>query len=216
MYAFADSFNYVEARSFIDRYNDVLPELKPYFMSAGDEFGFDWRLLAAISYQESHWKNSARSPTGVRGLMMLTLKTARQIGISDRLDPVLSIYGGAKYLTTLVDKIPDRIPDPDRTWFALASYNVGFGHVEDARVLTQKNGAEPDSWFDVKKHLPLLSQHEWFSQTKHGYARGHEPVKFVENIRKYYAMLVHLTRADSETETVPQPQEHIVIYSPVL
>ena len=216
VYAFADSFNYVEARSFIDRYNDVLPELKPYFMSAGDEFGFDWRLLAAISYQESHWKNSARSPTGVRGLMMLTLKTAQQIGISDRLDPVLSIYGGAKYLTTLVDKIPNRIPDPDRTWFALASYNVGFGHVEDARVLTQKNGGEPDSWFEVKKHLPLLSQHEWFSQTKHGYARGNEPVKFVENIRKYYAMLMHLTRADSETKTVPQPQEHIVIYSPVL
>ena len=72
MYVFADKFDYVEARSFIDSYNDRLPELKPYFMNAANEFGFDWRLLAAVSYQESHWKNSARSPTGVRGLMMLT------------------------------------------------------------------------------------------------------------------------------------------------
>ena len=196
VYGLADSFDYVEARSFIDSYNDRLPELTPYFMNAAAEFGFDWRLLAAISYQESHWKSSARSPTGVRGLMMLTLQTAKQIGISDRLDPVVSIHGGARYLTSLVDKIPDRVPEPDRTWFALASYNVGFGHLEDARVLTQNNGGEPDSWLEVKKFLPLLSQHKWFSQTKHGYARGHEPVKFVENIRKYYALLMHLTHKD--------------------
>ena len=203
-YAFADAFDYVEARSFIDRYHGRLPELKPYFMSAANEFGFDWRLLAAISYQESHWNKSARSPTGVRGLMMLTLETARQVGISDRLDPVLSIHGGAMYLTTLVDKIPDRIREPDRTWFALASYNVGFGHLEDARVLTGKNGGEPDLWSDVKKTLPLLSEHKWYSKTRFGYARGREPVQFVENIRKYYAMLVHLTFADAGTGTLSQ------------
>ena len=205
-YAFADVFDYVEARSFIDRYNGRLPELKPYFMSAAAEFGFDWRLLAAISYQESHWKKSARSPTGVRGLMMLTKQTARQVGITDRLDPVLSVHGGARYLTTLIDKIPDRIREPDRTWFALASYNVGFGHIEDVRVITQKNGSDPDSWADVKKHLPLLTEHKWYSQTRFGYARGHEPVQFVENIRKYYAMLIHLTYADAGTGTIPQYQ----------
>lgn len=198
-YPFADSFDYVEARSFIDRYNEVLPELKPYFMSAADEFGFDWRLLAAISYQESHWKKDARSPTGVRGLMMLTKQTARQVGVSDRLDPALSVHGGARYLTILMDRIPDRIGEPDRTWFALASYNVGFGHVEDVMVITRKNGGDPDSWADVKKHLPLLTEHKWYSQTRFGYARGHEPVQFVGNIRKYYAMLKHLTYGDAGT-----------------
>ena len=215
VYAFAGSFDYVEARSFLDRYQERLPELKPYFMSAGAEFGYDWRLLAAISYQESHWKKSARSPTGVRGLMMLTKQTARQVGISDRLDPVLSIYGGAKYLTILVDKISERIPEPDRTWFALASYNVGFGHLEDARVITQKNGADPDSWYDVKQHLPLLTEHKWYSKTRFGYARGHEPVAFVENIRRYYAMLLHLTYEDTREKTVALRQEPGVIYSPV-
>ena len=216
MYVFADKFDYVEARSFIDSYNDRLQELKPYFMNAANEFGFDWRLLAAVSYQESHWKNSARSPTGVRGLMMLTQQTAQQIGISDRLDPVLSVYGGAKYLTILVDKIPDRIPDPDRTWFALASYNVGYGHLEDARVITQKNGGDPDSWVDVKKALPLLSEHKWYSQTRFGHARGYEPVKFVENIRKYYAMLMHLTREETMAEADPQPAQDNIINFPVL
>ena len=220
VYVFADKFDYVEARSFIDGYNDRLQELKPYFMNAGNEFGFDWRLLAAISYQESHWKNSARSPTGVRGLMMLTKQTARQVGISDRLDPVLSVYGGAKYLTILVDKIPDRIPDPDRTWFALASYNVGFGHLEDARVITQKTGGDPDSWADVKKSLPLLSEHKWYSKTRYGHARGSEPVKFVENIRKYYAMLMHLTHeetmAEADPHPAPAPAPYNLINSPVL
>ena len=215
-YAFADTFDYVEARSFIDRYNETLPELKPYFESAANEFGMDWRLLAAISYQESHWKKSARSPTGVRGLMMLTLATAQQIGISDRLDPVLSIYGGARYLTTLVEKIPQRIAEPDRTWFALAAYNVGFGHLEDARILTQKNGGNPDSWAEVKQTLPLLSQYAWHSKTRHGYARGNEPVRFVENIRKYNAMLTHLTYAGAKPEPAARVVEHGVTASPVL
>ena len=215
VYAFAGSFDYVEARSFIDRYRERLPELKPVFMNAGAEFGYDWRLLAAISYQESHWKKSARSPTGVRGLMMLTKQTARQVGITDRLDPVLSIYGGARYLTTLVDKIPARIPEPDRTWFALASYNVGYGHLEDARVITQQNGADPDTWRDVKQHLPLLTEHKWYSKTRFGYARGREPVTFVENIRRYHAMLLHLTHEDTREETTALRKEPGVIYSPV-
>ena len=203
-YGLAGAFDYVEARSFIDRYHERLPELEPYFMSAASEFGFDWRLLAAVSYQESHWNKAARSPTGVRGLMMLTQQTARQVGISDRLDPVLSVHGGARYLTTLVDRVPGRIPEPDRTWFALAAYNVGFGHLEDARVITQKNGGDPDTWADVKKSLPLLTEHKWYSQTRYGYARGHEPVRFVENIRRYHDMLAHLTYADATAETVPR------------
>lgn len=213
-YGHSEAFDYVDSRKFIDRYYRRLPGLKPYFKSAATEFGFDWRLLAAISYQESHWRKTARSPTGVRGLMMLTQDTARQIGISNRLDPEQSIHGGAKYLTTLIDRIADRIAEPDRTLFALAAYNVGFGHLEDARILTQRNGGDPDVWSDVKNGLPLLSKKKWYKRTKHGYARGYEPVKFVENIRRYYTVLVQLTH--EEIEPAPQPAEHGIIASPVL
>ena len=209
-----ESFDYVDSRKFIDRYNRRLPGLKSYFRSAAAEFGFDWRLLAAISYQESHWLKQARSPTGVRGLMMLTQKTAEQLGVDNRLDPEQSIHGGAKYLTTLMDRVPDRIADPDRTWLALAAYNVGFSHLEDARVLTQRNGRNPDTWSDVKNGLPLLSKMKWYEQTKHGYARGYEPVKFVENIRKYYAVLQRLTY--EETEPIGQLAEHGIIESSAL
>jgi len=191
-------FDYVDSRKFIDRYFKRLPDLKPLFKKAANEFSVDWRLLAATSYQESHWDKNARSVTGVRGLMMLTLTTARQLGVSNRLDPQQSIWGGAKYLSSLINRIPDRIGEPDRTWFALAAYNVGYGHLEDARILAQKNGGDPDDWTEVRDYLPLLSKKKWYQQTKHGYARGYEPVKFVENIRKYYTVLVQLTHEEIE------------------
>lgn len=187
-------FDYVDSRKFVDRYEQRLPELRPLFEQAARTYHFDWRLLAAVSYQESHWKSDARSPTGVRGLMMLTRITAKHVGVSNRLDPNQSIQGGAKYLTELINRIPDRISEPDRTWFALAAYNVGFGHMEDARILTQKRGANPDAWEDVRESLPLLSYRSWYKQTRYGYARGYEPVKYVKKIRKYYEMLIQLSQ----------------------
>ena len=149
----------------------------------------DWRLLAAIGYQESHWNPRARSPTGVRGIMMLTLNTAKHIGVKNRLDAEQSIMGGAKYFKIVLKRIPARIPEPDRTWFALASYNIGWGHVEDARILTERQGADPDRWVDVKERLPLLRQRKYYKQTRYGYARGNEPVQYVDNIRRYYETL---------------------------
>lgn len=171
-----------------------LPKFRALFERLAAEYDLDWRLLAAIAYQESHWNPEAVSPTGVRGLMMLTRDTARYVGIANRTDPDQSAKGGAKYFKLVKKKIPQRIPEPDRTWLALASYNVGFGHLEDARILTQRLGDNPDSWQDVKKHLPLLSVQKWHSRTKHGYARGHEPVKYVQNIRNYFSILKLLTR----------------------
>lgn len=123
-------------------------------------------------------------------MMMLTLRTAKQLGISNRLDPKQSIKGGASYLRRVLNKVPERIQEPDRTWFALAGYNVGWGHVEDARIITQKQGGNPDKWADVKTRLPLLQKSKWYKNTKHGYARGSEPVKYVDNIRRYYDVLV--------------------------
>lgn len=163
--------------------------LYPWFREAAEASGINWLLLAAIAYQESHWNADAVSPTGVRGIMMLTQAAATEVGIDDRTDPKQSILGGAQYLVNVKQKIPDRIPEPDHTWFALAGYNVGFGHLEDARILTQKAGKDPDKWQHVREHLPLLSNPRYYSQTRYGYARGHEPVQYVSNIRKYMELL---------------------------
>lgn len=197
-YGYAEYFDYVDSRKFVDRFHKRLPEYLALFKQAAGEYGFDWRFLAAISYQESHWNPRARSPTGVRGMMMLTLTTARRVGIKNRMDPEQSIMGGAKYLKELTERIPERIEEPDRTWLALAAYNVGMGHLEDARILTEKRNGNPDKWEDVKSSLPLLSRKEWYKRTRYGYARGIEPVRFVENIRKYYKILIQLTQPEIE------------------
>lgn len=166
-----------------------LPDFEPAFREAADKFGVDWHLIAAIAYQESHWNPKARSPTGVRGLMMLTLETAKEMNVSNRLDPLQSLEGGVAYFLKLKSRLPRRITDPDRTMFALAAYNVGFGHLEDARILTARNGKNPDIWEDVRQHLPLLSKKKYYSTVKYGYARGNEPVIYVDNIRYYKSYL---------------------------
>ncbi|NNM01482.1 MAG: membrane-bound lytic murein transglycosylase MltF, partial [Gammaproteobacteria bacterium] len=185
------SFDYVDARTLLRHYDNRLPKYRQYFEGAAKAYGFDWRLLAALSYQESHWDEGAQSPTGVRGLMMLTRNTARALKV-DRNDPAQSIVGGAAYLERMTGKIPERIAEPDRTWMSLAAYNVGYGHLEDARVLAARAGLNPDRWLDVASQLPLLSQKKWYSTVKHGYARGREPVRYVNNIRRYYDVLIWL------------------------
>lgn len=181
-------FDYVDTLVYIEAIEQTLPRFKAWFEQYAGEL--DWRLLAALSYQESHWDPHAKSPTGVRGLMMLTLPTAQQMGVRSRLDPEQSIRGGSRYLHRLVSRIPERIAMPDRLWFALASYNVGWGHVEDARILTQRQGADPDKWLEVKQRLPLLRQKNVYRTTKYGYARGDEAVTYVDNIRRYYDTLL--------------------------
>ncbi|TQV75537.1 membrane-bound lytic murein transglycosylase MltF [Aliikangiella marina] len=188
-YSHVEKFDYVGARTFHRATENKLGKYKDMFVDAAGE-DLDWRLLAALSYQESHWRPKAKSPTGVRGMMMLTLNTAKQLGVTNRLDAEQSIDGGARYLRKVLKRVPERIQDPDRTWFALAGYNVGWGHVEDARIITQKQGGNPDSWADVKERLPLLQKKRWYKKTKHGYARGNEPVQYVTNIRRYYDVLV--------------------------
>lgn len=189
-YSHVEEFNYSDLQTFSNHVRDRLPEFQDWFQQEAAEHDLDWRLLAAIGYQESLWDPKAKSPTGVRGLMMLTQNTAKLVKIKNRLDPQQSIRGGAIYFKRVLEKIPERIPQPDRTWLALASYNVGFGHLEDARKITESTGGDPDKWIDVKESLPLLARKKWYKNTRHGYARGWEPVKYVENIRKYYDLLV--------------------------
>ncbi|GAA6134059.1 membrane-bound lytic murein transglycosylase MltF [Oceaniserpentilla sp. 4NH20-0058] len=155
----------------------------------------DWRLLAAIGYQESHWKELARSRTGVRGLMMLTRTTAKEMGVKNRLNAEQSIKGGSAYFAKLKRRFKN-IAEPDRTWIALAAYNVGYGHVKDAQLLTKEHGGNPDRWMDIKESLPLLTQKKFYKKTKHGYARGYEPVEYVQNIRRFYDLLVWREQPD--------------------
>ncbi len=196
----AKTFNYVGNCTFRRHIKQRLPALRPFFEAAAQQYNLDWRLLAAIGYQESHWNPKAVSPTGVRGIMMLTQGTAKQLKVKNRLDPKESIFGGAQYFSQRIKKMPERIPEPDRSWMALAAYNIGFGHLEDARILTEQQKGDPDSWLDIRQKLPLLSQKKWYKKTKHGYARGREPVIYVKNIRNYYDLLVWLTK-EEQVET---------------
>lgn len=215
-YGHASSLSYIGNCKFRQQQKSRLPLYQDYFHQAAAQYGIDWRLLAAIGYQESRWLNSAVSPTGVKGIMMLTSDTAAELDVNDRVDPAQSIDGGARYFQQRLQLIPAQIPEPDRTWFALASYNVGLGHLQDARTLTKKQGGNPDKWMDVKQRLPLLAQAQWHQQTKYGYARGHEPVTFVENIRSYYDLLVWLTEENQikknamDANTSPTPENNAV------
>ncbi|MBO1254084.1 membrane-bound lytic murein transglycosylase MltF [Alteromonas sp. 5E99-2] len=183
-------FDFVDTKAFIKAVETTLPQYESMFKENNSDI--DWRFLAALSYQESHWDPKATSRTGVRGMMMLTRDTAKDWGVESRLDPKQSISGGARYFSSLSSRIPARIQSPDRIWMALAAYNIGLGHLEDARVMTQRQGGNPDIWIDVKQRLPLLQQKRYYSATRYGYARGNEALSFVENIRRYYDTLVWL------------------------
>ncbi len=188
-YGAVRQFDYVDVARFIRRLQDRLPPLQPYFVEAARSAELDRRILAAQGYQESHWDPEAVSPTGVRGVMMLTLPTARRVGVEDRTDPVQSIRGGAAHLADLYDRLPEEVTGEDRLHMALAAYNVGMGHLYDARALAERQGLDKNSWADLRQVLPLLSREEYYTTTRYGYARGHEPVRYVAKIRQYRALL---------------------------
>jgi membrane-bound lytic murein transglycosylase F len=182
-------FEYEESRVFQAHVGERLPRYRSWFEQAAAQSGLDWRLLAAIGYQESKWNPHAASGSGALGLMQLTVQSATAVKVANPADPRQSIFGGARYFRSIYEKIPAHVPEPDRTWFALAAYNIGYGHVEDARVLAQKAGRDPDSWDDVREFLPLLAQEQWYTQTANGFARGWEPVRYVDSVRSYVDLL---------------------------
>lgn len=188
-FTFNERQSFIRTQTFLKMKEQRLPRYKGLIEQVAIEYDMDWRFLAAISYQESFWNPSARSPTGVRGMMMLTRPTAEELGVDDRLDALQSLRGGARYYKKLYTRLSSSIEPPDRSWFALAAYNIGLGHLEDARILTEKAGGNPNLWNEVKETLPLLRQRKWYKQTRYGYARGDEPVRYVENIRRYYSLL---------------------------
>ncbi|MGM0516908.1 MAG: membrane-bound lytic murein transglycosylase MltF [Pseudomonadota bacterium] len=184
-YAHIGEFDFVDMRALKRRIDTRLPRYRELFDSAAEQTGLPADLLAAVAYQESHWDPQAESPTGVRGMMMLTRNTAESLGVEDRLDPVESVLGGARYLADRHDRLPGDIPEPDRTYLALASYNLGRAHVLDARRLARELGRDPDAWADMREVLPLKADKRYYPRTKYGYARGYEPVQYVQRIRNY-------------------------------
>ncbi len=188
-YGFFEVFDYVDTKRYIRRIDRRFPEFRQYFRKAAQKYDLPFVLLAAQGYQESHWNARAKSPTGVRGIMMLTLVTAREMGVSNRLDPKQSIFGGARYLAKLKRSFAEEVGEPDRTWLALAAYNVGRGHVHDAQRLAREFGLNPYAWQDIKQVLPLLSEKRYYQKLKYGYARGSEPVRYVRHIREYRHVL---------------------------
>ena len=189
-YGFIELFDYVDTRRFIARIKNRYPQYEKYFEKAAEKYALSPMMLAAQAYQESHWRANARSPTGVRGIMMLTLNTARAMGVKSRLDPQQSIFGGARYMNRLLTgRFAEEVQEPDRSWLALAAYNVGRGHLHDAQTLAREHGLNPHLWSDVKQVLPLLSDKRYYSKLKYGYARGNEPVRYVQRIRDYQLIL---------------------------
>lgn len=184
----ADFHSHIETR---------LPHLRKPFEHAARDTGFSWRMLAALGYQESRWRPAAVSPRGAQGVMMLMPVTAKKMGVNNVFSPDENILGGARYLQLMKERIPQRIKDPDRTWLAMAAYNIGIGHLEDARIITQMRKKNPDRWADVRANLPRLSDPKWHSRVKRGYANGRETVEFVERVAQFHAIL---------ESTVPDPE----------
>ena len=189
-FAVSEIFDFVDMRAFTRRIDERYPKLDNYFEQAAEAHGVDAVLLAAQGYQESHWDPKAKSPTGVRGVMMLTRPTAKSLGVTDRLDPAQSIDGGGRYLARMKDRFSDEVTEPDRTYLALAAYNIGRAHLHDAQSLARELGKSPYHWEDMKTVLPLLSDKSVYPKLRYGYARGHEPVRYVERIQNYQDVLL--------------------------
>ncbi len=178
-----------DTADFLERMRTVLPHFRRQFQDAQEVTGIDWRLLAAVAYQESNWNPQATSPTGVRGIMMLTAETADRMNVTDRLEPRQSILAGAKYMADLMQELPGSVRTPDRLWLALAAYNLGMGHLNGARAIAANMKRNPDSWYEMKQVLPLLARPEYYARLKSGRARGGEAVIMVENVRSFFDII---------------------------
>lgn len=198
-YGFVEIFDYVDTHKFLKRIKTRLPPYKDFFLDAAAIHKISPTTLAAQSYQESHWNRKAKSPTGVRGLMMLTQPVAKSLGVTNRLHASQNIYAGAKFYAKMKAMFP-QVTEPDRTWLALAAYNVGRGHFRDAQNLAKKLNKDPNKWYEMKEVLPLLAQEEFHKDLRYGYARGNEPVRYVMRIRNYQELLADYFSKQDKSE----------------
>lgn len=187
-YGNVEIFDYVDLKKFHIRLRTRLPEYLEIIKEETKACGFDWRFIAAVIYQESHFNPKAKSYTGVEGIMQLTQTTAREMGVADRLDPQQSIQGGVRYLKKLYDRY-DHAEEPDRFLMTLAAYNVGHGHVLDAQALAEKRELDPNLWSSLESVFPLLRYRKYYSKTQYGYCRGTEPITYINRILTYYDIM---------------------------
>ena len=166
-YSYLSIFDYYDTKVFYKRLKKRLPKYKKHFKAAAKKYNVPWTLLAAQSYQESHWNAKAKSHTGVRGIMMITLATAKHLGVKNRLNAKEAIYGGAKYLRSIEKRLDKEITGKSRLYIALAAYNVGMGHIHDAQTLARKLNKNPYTWSTMKEVLPLLTQKRYYKDLKY-------------------------------------------------
>ena len=200
-----------DIEAFLGEIETTLPKFRKYFHAAQALTGLDWRLVAAVAYHESHWDPNATSYTNVRGIMMLTEETADRLQVGNRLDPSESILAGARYINLLKDMLPEEIDEPDRTWLALAAYNIGPGHLNSARTLAKQLKADPNAWYEMKRVLPKMSQARYYQSLKTGRARGGEAVILVENIRSYYDILLRYAPPFAPTPASAESLKRLVL-----
>ena len=172
----AEPFN---QQHFADTMTRVLPTYEPSFKQTANKYQLDWELLVAMGYQESHLDAEAISPTGVRGIMMLTNATANAMGVANRTDPTQSIQGGAKYLSQLQHEFA-QVPASDRVWFTLAAYNMGPQAIKDIQQILQKRGIDGNNWAAVYQYLKVNSQSN---------SRYVQCLDYVTHIRSYLEAL---------------------------
>ena len=192
------SYIFIGSRLFISDMITKLPKYESLFKKASDNNGLDWKLLASISYQESKWNNDAVSPTGVKGVMMLTQDTAKMLNVN-RLKPNESIVGAARYFSNLLSKYSS-YNEITRTNLALASYNAGPNHINDILLLAKNNDDNIENWDVLKSYLYKLNQKKYYKKMKYGYARGWEAVQYIENVKQYYDIITFLDNKDKENE----------------
>ena len=187
-YGDIDDVDYVDLARFHRRIRTRLSRYSPFIKAAAKKHGFDWRLIAAQIYQESHLNPWAKSRAGAKGLMQLLPSTARSLNVKDIYNPVENINAGAKHLKNLYDHFKSA-EGIDRLLIALASYNVGQGHIGDARRLAVTMNLDPNLWESLEKTLPLLSYRKYYKKSRYGYCRGIEPVIYIKQIMIYYDIL---------------------------
>lgn len=187
-YGDTEDFDYIDLAAFHRRMKTRLSRYSPFIKAAARKHDFDWRLIVAQIYQESHLNPWAKSRAGARGLMQLLPSTARSLGVKDIYNPVENINAGVEHLQYLYE-LYDGVTGEDRLLISLAAYNIGQGHIGDARRLAVKMKLDPDQWASLTKTLPLLRYKKYYKNSKYGYCLGTEPIKYTKQIMIYYDLL---------------------------
>jgi membrane-bound lytic murein transglycosylase F len=181
-------FDYIDLKAFHERTRTRLPRFRPFIKDAALRNGFDWCLIAAQAYRESHLDPLARGASDATGLMQILPLTGRSLKVADLWDPVANIKAGVQYLRWLYDQF-EGMEEDDRLLASLAAYNAGPGHIQDARRLASKMGLYPNRWESLAKTLPLLRFRKYYQQAEQGFCRGDITVAYVKHIMIYYDIL---------------------------